>query len=31
MPESKDNFVVAGLSGTFAGIGTFHKRVVKLF
>ncbi len=31
MPESKDNFVVAGLSGTFAGIGTFHKRGGKTF
>ena len=31
MPESKDNFIVAGLSGTFAGIGTFHKRGRKTF
>jgi len=31
MPESKDNFVVHGLSGTFAGIGTFHKRGGKTF
>ena len=31
MPESKDNFVVAGLSGTLAGIGTFHKRGRKTF
>ncbi|HET7003695.1 MAG TPA: hypothetical protein VFI33_20375 [Puia sp.] len=31
MPESKDNFVVQGLSGTFAGIGTFHRRGKKTF
>ena len=31
MPESKDNFIVHGLSGTFAGIGTFHKRGGKTF
>ena len=31
MPESKDNFIVHGLSGTFAGIGTFHKRGRKTF
>ena len=31
MPESKDNFVVHGLSGTFAGIGTFHIRGRKTF
>jgi hypothetical protein len=31
MPESKDNFIVHGLSGTFAGLGTFHKRGRKTF
>ena len=31
MPESKNNFVVHGLSGTFAGIGTFHIRGRKTF
>jgi hypothetical protein len=31
MPESKNNFVVDGLSGTFAGIGTFHRRGGKTF
>jgi hypothetical protein len=31
MPESKNNFVVHGLSGTFAGIGTFHNRGRKTF
>jgi len=31
MPESKNNFVVRGLSGTFAGIGTFHIRGRKTF
>jgi hypothetical protein len=31
MPESKDNFIVKGLSGTFAGIGTFHVRGHKTF
>ena len=31
MPESRNNFVVQGLSGTFAGIGTFHTRGRKTF
>ena len=31
MPESRNNFVVHGLSGTFAGIGTFHIRGRKTF
>ena len=31
MPESKDNFIVQGLSGTLARIGTFHKRGRKTF
>ncbi len=31
MPESKNNFIVHGLSGTFAGIGTFHIRGRKTF
>ena len=31
MPESKDNFIVHGLTGTFAGLGTFHKRGGKTF
>ncbi len=31
MPESRNNFVVRGLSGTFAGIGTFHTRGNKTF
>jgi hypothetical protein len=31
MSESKNNFVVHGLSGTFAGIGTFHIRGHKTF
>jgi len=31
MPESKNNFVVEGLTGTFAGIGTFHRRGGKTF
>ena len=31
MPESKNNFVVHGLSGTFAGMGTFHIRGKKTF
>ena len=31
MPESKNNFIVDGLSGTFAGIGTFHRRGRKTF
>jgi hypothetical protein len=31
MPESRDNFVVHGLTGTFAGIGTFHIRGGKTF
>ncbi len=31
MPESRNNFIVDGLSGTFAGIGTFHKRGRKTF
>ena len=31
MPESKNNFIVHGLSGTFTGIGTFHIRGHKTF
>jgi hypothetical protein len=31
MPESRNNFVVHGLSGTFAGISTFHIRGRKTF
>jgi hypothetical protein len=31
MPESKNNFIVHGLTGTFAGIGTFHIRGRKTF
>jgi hypothetical protein len=31
MPESRNNFIVHGLSGTFAGIGTFHIRGRKTF
>ena len=31
MPESKNNFVVQDLTGTFAGIGTFHNRGRKTF
>ena len=31
MPESRNNFVVAGLTGTFAGIGTFYIRGRKTF
>jgi hypothetical protein len=31
MPESRNNFVVHGLTGTFAGIGTFHIRGGKTF
>jgi hypothetical protein len=31
MPESRNNFVVHGLSGTFAGIGTFYIRGGKTF
>jgi hypothetical protein len=31
MAESRDNFIVHGLTGTFAGIGTFHKRGRKTF
>lgn len=31
MPESKNNFVVDGLSGTFADIGTFYRRGGKTF
>lgn len=31
MPESKGNFIVYGLTGTFSGIGTFHRRGNKTF
>ena len=31
MPESKENFIVQGFTGTFAGLGTFHKRGGKTF
>ena len=31
MPESRNNFIVHGPSGTFAGIGTFHIRGRKTF
>jgi hypothetical protein len=31
MPESKGNFIVHGLTGTFPGIGTFHRRGNKTF
>jgi len=31
MPESRNNFIVHDLSGTFAGIGTFHIRGRKTF
>jgi hypothetical protein len=31
MPESRNNFIVHGLTGTFEGIGTFHTRGRKTF
>jgi hypothetical protein len=31
MPESKDNFIVQGFSGTLAKLGTFHRRGGKTF
>jgi hypothetical protein len=31
MPQSKNNFIVHGLSGTFEGIGTFYTRAGKTF